>query len=199
MQATDPAIPSGAINTTIPPTGDWAERVDATTTTGADLSIAVFDAVKATAGNTGTFSVTAAASSRQVMIVGAFKNAGVDLTEERVAKAVGYAVVNTLPQILESSRVAAYATFDTLLREFQVSKTVAYSVIAPNNYLVSKFRPYALVAPSPDKLTISSLRAFAILSQSAPEVKVSTFRTFAVLKAVVVPEGGRRRVILMIS
>jgi hypothetical protein len=52
--ATDPTTASGATNTTNDPTdGTWRERADSGTNSGADTSLAVADAIRATAGATG--------------------------------------------------------------------------------------------------------------------------------------------------
>ncbi|MFH1048912.1 MAG: hypothetical protein V1732_04585, partial [Patescibacteria group bacterium] len=88
LAATAPATPSGATDTTTAPTvGTWIERADNTTLTGADNGLAIADAVKATAAATGTIQATVADNSRNVMIVGAFKNhpisvSGVVYTDE---------------------------------------------------------------------------------------------------------------------
>jgi hypothetical protein len=71
---TDPGTASGATDTTTAPTnGTWIERVDDTTGTGADSGLAIADAIRATAGATGTFSATISGLGRHPMIVGAFK------------------------------------------------------------------------------------------------------------------------------
>jgi hypothetical protein len=72
--ATDPTTASGATDTTTAPTnGTWIERADGGSNTGADGSLAIADAIRQTAGATGTIQATASASSRHVMIAGAFK------------------------------------------------------------------------------------------------------------------------------
>jgi hypothetical protein len=72
--ATDPTTASGATDTTTAPTdGTWIERVDSGTNTGADTVIAIADAVRATAGATGTIQCTTSGAGRSVMIAGAFK------------------------------------------------------------------------------------------------------------------------------
>jgi len=72
--ATKPDVDSGATDTTTAPTADtWLERSDDITTTGADHGLAIADAIKATAANTGNFHATVEDDSRNVMIVGAFK------------------------------------------------------------------------------------------------------------------------------
>lgn len=71
--ATDPTTASGATDTTTAPTnGTWIERHDSSTGTGADATLAIADAVRATAGATGTIQCTFSGSARQVMIAGAF-------------------------------------------------------------------------------------------------------------------------------
>lgn len=71
--ATDPVTSSTTTDTTNAPTaGTWRERSDVTTLTGADNGLGIADAVRATAGATGQFSVNSGGSARHVMIVGAF-------------------------------------------------------------------------------------------------------------------------------
>jgi hypothetical protein len=72
--ATDPTTPSGATDTTTAPTvGTWIERADSSTGTGADTALAIADAIRGTAGATGTIQCTHSAASRAVMIAGAWK------------------------------------------------------------------------------------------------------------------------------
>jgi hypothetical protein len=78
FDATDPGTASGAIDTTTTPTdGTWIERADDGTNTGADGGLGIADAVRATAGATGTIQATVTASARHVMIAAAFKLAAV--------------------------------------------------------------------------------------------------------------------------
>lgn len=73
--ATDPATASGATDTTTAPTaGTWIERFDANSNTGADTGIGIADAIRATAGATGTIQATvSSALGRNVMMAAAFK------------------------------------------------------------------------------------------------------------------------------
>ena len=72
--ATDPSVASGATNTSTPPTaGTWIERADSSTTTGADTSLAIFDAIKASASATGNLTATASLAASHVVIAGAFR------------------------------------------------------------------------------------------------------------------------------
>jgi hypothetical protein len=72
--ATDPTTASGATDTTTAPTaGTWIERADDGTGTGADHGLAIADAIRASAGATGTIQATVSASARHVMIAAAFK------------------------------------------------------------------------------------------------------------------------------
>jgi hypothetical protein len=74
FDATDPGTASGATDTTTAPTdGTWLERADSGTGTGADTALAIADAIRATAGATGTVQSTVSASAQHVMFVGAFK------------------------------------------------------------------------------------------------------------------------------
>lgn len=78
--ATDPATEgsaAGVVDTTTQPTaGVWIERRDATTTLGHDTGLALADAVKATAGDTGDLYVTASSNNAQPMIAAAFAVVG---------------------------------------------------------------------------------------------------------------------------
>jgi hypothetical protein len=72
--ATDPTSASGATNTSSHPAPNaWLERLDATTTTGADTALTILDAVKTAAGSTGNITATASAASAHVLVHGAFK------------------------------------------------------------------------------------------------------------------------------
>ena len=73
--ATDPTTASGATDTTTVPTnGTWIERSDSNTATGADTGLGIADAVRASAGATGTIQATvSSASGRNVMMAAAFK------------------------------------------------------------------------------------------------------------------------------
>jgi hypothetical protein len=71
---TDPSTASGATNTTTAPTaGTWIERADSTFTTGSDGSLAIADAVKATAGATGNITATASLGASHAILIGAFE------------------------------------------------------------------------------------------------------------------------------
>jgi hypothetical protein len=72
FNATSPVGASGATSTAAPTT-TWLERADSLTTTGADTSLAVFDAIKAAAGATGNLTATASVAAAHVVIAGAFK------------------------------------------------------------------------------------------------------------------------------
>jgi len=73
FNATDPAGASGATDTTSAPTTTWIERADSAVITGADGSLAIFDAVKLTSGATGSLTATASLQALHVVIAGAFK------------------------------------------------------------------------------------------------------------------------------
>jgi len=79
FNATDPAGASGATVTTAPTT-TWSERADSAVTTGADGSLAIFDAVKLTSGATGNLTATASLQALHVVIAGAFKIAAAATT-----------------------------------------------------------------------------------------------------------------------
>jgi len=79
FNATDPIGASGATSTAAPTT-TWLERADSLTVTGADTSLAIFDAVKLTSGATGNLTATADMAALHVVIAGAFKIAVVAAT-----------------------------------------------------------------------------------------------------------------------
>jgi len=107
--AWSPGVPitaSGATNTTTAPSSTaWIERADSLNTSGADGSLAIFDAVKATAGATGNVSVTASVSAGHVLVAGAFRIAsaggGVSVAATGVSagSAVGTVTVATVANI----------------------------------------------------------------------------------------------------
>jgi len=72
FSATSPSGASGATSTATPTTA-WLERADTNTTTGNDTSLAIFDAIKTTAGATGNLTATASVSAGHVVVAGAFK------------------------------------------------------------------------------------------------------------------------------
>ena len=74
FRATTPATGSGATDTTTAPsTTAWFERADSITATGAQTSLGIFDAVKATVGSTGNTLVTASQGAVQTVVTSAFK------------------------------------------------------------------------------------------------------------------------------
>jgi hypothetical protein len=79
---TDPTTTSGSgsAQTADPIPGAWQERSDTNTMTGNDMSLAVADAIRATAGATGNFTATASLGAGHVIIVGAFKLAVAPVT-----------------------------------------------------------------------------------------------------------------------
>lgn len=101
FDATDPGTASGATDTTTAPTaGTWIERLDASTTSGADCALGLADAIKSTAGSTGTISCDHSSSARHSMIAAAFKIA---------SGAPAEAIVNgaqTVPAVTSGGTVA---------------------------------------------------------------------------------------------
>jgi len=77
FNATDPGTSSGTASneTGDPAEGDWQEREDYGTTSGADVGITLADAIRATAGATGNLTCTVGGSARHVVIAAAFKEA----------------------------------------------------------------------------------------------------------------------------
>ena len=94
FDATDPGGSSSSTDTTTPPTdGVWKERQDSFTNTGADLGLAIADAVRATAGATGTIQTTVTAAARHVMIAGAFKVAAATVFNQNLSRTLTLSAV----------------------------------------------------------------------------------------------------------
>jgi hypothetical protein len=71
--ATAPSVASSTASQTGNPTADtWLERADSSSTTGADTSLGIFDAVKVASGATGNLTVTAGTSAAHSVIAVAF-------------------------------------------------------------------------------------------------------------------------------
>ncbi len=72
---TDPTTTSGtnSIQTGVPGVGTWLERSDGGTATGADCSLAIADALRATAGATGNITTIAVSGARHVVLIAVFK------------------------------------------------------------------------------------------------------------------------------
>lgn len=74
--ATDPTTASGATDTTTAPTvGTWIERHDANAGVANGATCSFADAIRATAGATGTNQVTASDSTRHCLLIAAFSEA----------------------------------------------------------------------------------------------------------------------------
>lgn len=69
----DNGTTSGYAAATDPTAGSWTERADSSTTSGADTTLAIATAEKATAGATGNLSYTQSTTSRHAIITAAFK------------------------------------------------------------------------------------------------------------------------------
>lgn len=72
--ATDPGTDSGSNTdqTAAPIVGTWQERADTGTNIGADTGLSISDAIRGTAGATGSITATASASAQHVVIVASF-------------------------------------------------------------------------------------------------------------------------------
>lgn len=76
FDATDPGAASGAVDTTTAPAaGAWTMRHTSHSTVGVDGGVAFADAVRATAGATGTIQCTYSLTGRHAMVAAAFKPA----------------------------------------------------------------------------------------------------------------------------
>jgi hypothetical protein len=72
--ANAPSTASGATNTSsAPSTTTWTERADASSATGADIGLSIFDAVKTATGAGGAITATASVSSGHAVLMGAFR------------------------------------------------------------------------------------------------------------------------------
>lgn len=127
--ATDPAVATAATAIVAnPERGAWLERSDNSTTTGADTSLGIFDAIKASAGATGNLSVTASLAASHVVIAGAFKRAAGG-AYTLAAGAASFAFTGTAATLKRSRRLDAAGS------SFSFSGTAAtlkrgYKVIA---------------------------------------------------------------------
>jgi hypothetical protein len=75
FRATDPATSSATASneTGSPLVGDWQERADSGTTTGADTTLAIADAIRGAGGATGNLLCTASSSARHTVVAAAFR------------------------------------------------------------------------------------------------------------------------------
>jgi hypothetical protein len=152
--ATDPATGSGttADSALDPQFGAWLERSDIQTTTGVDTSLAVFDAIKQTAGATGNLIATASVSAGHVVVAGSFKLAASGntyndaITEATTAAAETVsaeytlagpvaeagAAAETVASLLDATRVVAEtaAAADTLGGMLVTEKAIAETAAA---------------------------------------------------------------------
>ena len=93
--ATSPTVDSGTVaDAANDPLADaWVERAGVTTTTGADTSLSIFDAVKTAAGATGNLTCTASVSASHVVVAGAF----------RLAPPMPYHLVNVSQAVMRAA------------------------------------------------------------------------------------------------
>jgi len=114
FNATSPLGASAATVTTAPTT-TWSERADSLTTAGADTSLAIFDAVKVTAGATGNFTATASIGGGHVVIAGAFKIAAPAVTGYTLTVLTGATVLAGQATTLRFGRAIIAETGATAL------------------------------------------------------------------------------------
>jgi hypothetical protein len=111
---TDPTTASSTASQTGAPTaGTWLERADTTTATGADTSLGIADAIRATAGATGNLTVTASLGAGQAVVAGAFKIAttGFVAFAFNETNTSGTTTVVTLPEATKAGDVIVFAGF----------------------------------------------------------------------------------------
>jgi len=199
FNATDPAGASGATVTTAPTT-TWSERADSLVTTGADGSLAIFDAVKLTAGATGNLTATASVSAGHVVIAGAFKIAPpavtgyeLDVTVGAITLAgstatlrAGRALVTGVGAIAvtgidaggaKGTKLAATTGAVTLAGQ-AVNLKRSYSLIATKGSVVVTFNDANLIATVPAKLT-AGVGAVVLAGQAATLRQASSYRISA--------------------
>jgi len=110
LAATAPTTPSTASDTTSNPKAEWIERQDEGTNTGADVGLFITDAIKTTAGFTGTFAATAVVTSRSVIIVGGFK---LDTNATAYVTLSNGATAQVTAPTADGGSVQVYATIST--------------------------------------------------------------------------------------
>ncbi len=143
--ATDPTTASGATDTTTAPTaGTWIERFDANTTTGADTGIGIADAIRASAGATGTIQATvSSAAGRNAILAAAFKIAPTVYTltpQVRAANFTGQSTVLTKDRLLSPTVRAVNFTGQsvTLKRVLRLTAVAAAVVLTGSSVLLTK-------------------------------------------------------------
>jgi hypothetical protein len=96
FNSTTPGTSSGATSSDLdnPLTTTWKERADSGTATGGDTDLAIYDAVKATAGATGNLTATALNGAGHAVVVGAFKIVD-DSAQTSPTTVTGYQISNT--------------------------------------------------------------------------------------------------------
>ena len=147
--ATDPATASGATNTTTAPTnGTWIERADSGTVTGADGACIIADAVRATAGATGTIQATISASARHVMAVGAFRLAAVTEATQRSAGI-------TALEATAAARGAAFSSLEATAAARGAALSSLEATAAARNALLAEMEKAAIERVA----TLASLEA----------------------------------------
>lgn len=128
---TEPTTSSGARNEdTVGINGEnaWFQRHDSTTTTGADTSIAVGDAIKPTAGATGEVQATHVVSSRHVMIVASFKSEYSAGTAEQASKFSRYDITAPADDAVSLSKLSRYDVF-MAVGTVSVTKLSRYDIL----------------------------------------------------------------------
>jgi hypothetical protein len=135
FRATNPGTSSGTASneTGNPAEGDWQERCDSGTTTGADTTLAIADALRATAGATGNLLCTASSSARHVVVAAAFMEEE-DLTATGIATgapSVGTPVITQVHAITATGIATGAPTVGTpLLEENSLSDDLTANGIA---------------------------------------------------------------------
>ena len=74
IDATSPTVASSTASVLADPSDTtWQERADNLTTSGADTSLAIVDAIKTTAGATGNITATASVGANHLILIGTFE------------------------------------------------------------------------------------------------------------------------------
>lgn len=159
--ATEPTTASGSLD----PEGEvvpaeWSEREDASTTAGADVGHAVFDAVKSSGGSTGDITATHSADARHVMIVGAFVYSGADEAATASFTLTGQDVFSILGGAADAATFALTGN-DAALLPGMSADLATFAYTANDVILVTPAEPasYTLTGQDAAFLTVTPLIA----------------------------------------
>ena len=189
--ATDPTTASGATDTTTAPTnGTWIERSDSNTNTGADTGSGIADAIRSTAGATGTVQATiSSALGRNVLMVAAFKLLPTAAITGTITASVTEADIvaggKTLIITLTNDKwiAAGAGSFDLQRDEIIAGVTSAQSEALGWNLVPKVLQSVTDVVRTSDTVVTITWNAFATYNITATETITVTVPSTAVVSA----------------